>query len=138
MLRTTPSRLLRLSLTKKGHVFDHLSMYNLKQGLVETKSIIKQPDHPAGIKTSFFWAPAWKWMLVFVGIGEWFRPAEKLSMKQNFSLMCTGLIWARYSMQILPKNYLLYSVNLMLGVVGIVQVGRISSYQVEKGVFPSW
>ncbi|CAG5112561.1 Oidioi.mRNA.OKI2018_I69.chr2.g6760.t1.cds [Oikopleura dioica] len=86
-------------------------------------------DHPAGPKTVFFWAPAWKWALVFAGIGDYFRPAEKLSLNQSASLTATGFIWSRYSMVIIPKNYVLFSVNLALGLTGAMQVGRILHYQ---------
>ena len=30
-------------------------------------------DSPAGPKTIHFWAPAWKWSLVFAGISDYFR-----------------------------------------------------------------
>jgi hypothetical protein len=82
-------------------------------------------NHPAGPKTVFFWAPFMKWSLVIAGLGDMKRPAEKLSLTQNVALAATGMIWARYSLVIKPKNYQLFSVNLFLGVVGIIQVGRI-------------
>ena len=30
-------------------------------------------NHPAGPKTIHFWAPTWKWALVFAGLGDYFR-----------------------------------------------------------------
>ena len=94
-------------------------------------------DHPAGIKTIHFWAPAWKWMLVFATVGDYFRPADKLSLNQSVSLMATGMIWSRYSMVVIPKNYTLLSVNLALGTTGVFQVFRILQYQKETqtGIF---
>jgi long-chain acyl-CoA synthetase len=71
------------------------------------------------------------------------RPAEKLSVTQNvckiinkynkcmitntntLALMLTGLIWSRYSMVIIPKNYSLFAVNLFVFGTGAMQVGRI-------------
>lgn len=47
-------------------------------------------DSPAGPQTIFFWAPAFKWCLVFAGIGDLQRPAEKLSTSQSTALAATG------------------------------------------------
>ncbi|KXJ05710.1 Mitochondrial pyruvate carrier 2 [Exaiptasia diaphana] len=63
---------------------------------------------PAGPKTIFFWAPAFKW---------------------STALAATGLIWSRYSMVIIPKNWLLFSVNIGLGITGLNQLGRIAYYR---------
>jgi len=86
-------------------------------------------NHEAGMKTIHFWAPAWKWALVFAGLSDYFRPPEKLSLNQSASLMVTGIIWSRYSMVVIPKNWLLFSVNISLGLTGLFQVGRILNYQ---------
>lgn len=48
---------------------------------------------PAGPKTVFFWAPAFKWCLVFAGLGDLKRPVEKLSVTQSSALAATGLCW---------------------------------------------
>ncbi|KAF0293046.1 Mitochondrial pyruvate carrier 2 [Amphibalanus amphitrite] len=53
-------------------------------------------EHPAGPKTVFFWAPAFKWCLVIAGLGDVNRPAEKLSVGQAGALAATGLIWSRH------------------------------------------
>ena len=53
-------------------------------------------DSPAGPKTVFFWAPAFKWCLVFAGIGDLQRPAEKLSVTQSTALAATGKIIITY------------------------------------------
>merc|ERR1719230_2045872 len=89
-------------------------------------------DHPAGIKTIHFWAPAWKWMLVFATVGDYFRPANKLSIRQSASLTATGIIWSRYSFVIVPVNYTLFSVNAALGTTGLFQIFRILSYRHEN------
>jgi len=69
-----------------------------------------------------------KWALVIAGIGDFYRPAEKLSLTQNIALTCTGLIWTRWCMIIKPKNILLAAVNFFLGLVGVIQVSRIVAY----------
>lgn len=88
-------------------------------------------NHPAGPKTIFFWAPAFKWSLVVAGIGDLQRPAEKLSITQSGALMATGLIWSRYSLVIIPKNYSLFAVNLFVAITGIYQLKRIFMYRKE-------
>lgn len=85
-------------------------------------------DSPIGLKTVHFWAPVMKWCLVIAGIGDFYRPAEKLSLTQNIALTCTGLIWTRWCLIIKPKNILLATVNFFLGLVGVVQVSRIIAY----------
>lgn len=47
-----------------------------------------------------------QWSLVLAGISDFARPAEKLSLTQNFALTCTGLIWTRWCFVIRPKNML--------------------------------
>ncbi|XP_031569809.1 mitochondrial pyruvate carrier 2-like [Actinia tenebrosa] len=83
----------------------------------------------AGPQTIFFWAPAFKWGLVIAGIADLARPAEKLSVSQSTALAATGLIWSRYSMVIIPKNWLLFSVNIGLGITGINQLARIAYHR---------
>ena len=86
-------------------------------------------NHPAGMKTIHFWAPAFKWSLVIAGLSDYFRPPEKLSLNQSISLAATGCIWSRYSMVVIPKNWLLFSVNISLGITGLFQVARIINYR---------
>lgn len=95
------------------------------------KTIIKW-DHPAGPKTIHFWAPFAKWSLVIAGASDLARPAEKLSTNQSISLAATGLIWSRYSMVIIPKNWMLFAVNIFLGAVGIQQLARIYLHEQQK------
>jgi len=85
-------------------------------------------DSPIGVKTVHFWAPIMKWCLVLAGVSDFYRPAEKLSLTQNVALTCTGLIWTRWCLIIKPRNIMLASVNFFLGLVGVVQVSRILSY----------
>ena len=71
-------------------------------------------------------------MLVFATLEGYTRTPDKLSLRQSSSLALTGLIWSRYSMVIIPVNYVLYSVNIALGLTGIVQVGRIFDYRIRQ------
>jgi len=70
-----------------------------------------------------------KWALVIAGIGDLYRPAEKLSLTQNIALTATGAIWTRWCFVIRPQNMLLAAVNFFLGCVGVMQVSRILAYQ---------
>ncbi|CAG2062743.1 unnamed protein product, partial [Timema podura] len=53
--------------------------------------------------------------LVIAGLSDLSRPAEKLSVPQSAALSATGLVWSRYSMVIIPKNWSLFSVNVFCG-----------------------
>uniref|UniRef100_T1IY33 Mitochondrial pyruvate carrier n=1 Tax=Strigamia maritima TaxID=126957 RepID=T1IY33_STRMM len=86
-------------------------------------------NHPAGPKTIFFWAPAFKWGLVAAGIQDIARPVEKLSLPQCISLFFTGVIWSRYSMAIIPKNYNLFSVNVFIAATQTYHLSRIFAYR---------
>ena len=84
-----------------------------------------------------------KWGLVIAGLGDLKRPVENVSPLQSggmrssllylgailtdilIALACTGVIWARYSTQIVPANYSLLSVNAFVGSTGIYQLYRI-------------
>lgn len=54
------------------------------------------------------------------------RPVEKVSTYQSVALTATGLIWSRYSLVIIPKNWNLFSVNIFLAFTGLYQLGRIA------------
>lgn len=100
-------------------------------------------NHPAGPKTVFFWAPMFKWGLVGAGLADMTRPAEKLSTSQSAVLTATGLIWSRYSLVIIPKNWNLFCVNFFLGCAGGSQLYRIWRYnqtlkEKEKEAAQSW
>ncbi|XP_072035670.1 mitochondrial pyruvate carrier 2-like isoform X2 [Amphiura filiformis] len=88
-------------------------------------------NHEAGLKTIFFWAPSWKWVLVFAGLADYARPPEKLSLQQSGALAATGIVWSRYSLAIVPKNWNLFSVNVFVGFTGCMQLVRISLYHRE-------
>lgn len=82
-------------------------------------------EHPAGPKTIFFWAPTFKWGLVFAGLGDLInRPPELISVPQTTSLVLTGLIWSRYSLVITPVNYNLLSVNFFVALTQGMQLYR--------------
>lgn len=88
-------------------------------------------NHPAGPRTVFFWAPVMKWGLVIAGLADMTRPAEKLSTSQSAVLTATGLVWSRYSLVIIPKNWSLFAVNFFLGCAGGSQLYRIWKYDRE-------
>ncbi|KTF87520.1 hypothetical protein cypCar_00031494 [Cyprinus carpio] len=82
-------------------------------------------NHPAGPKTVFFWAPVFKWGLVVAGFSDMTRPPEKLSVSQSCVITATGIIWSRYCLVIIPKNWALFAVNFFLGMCGSIQLIRI-------------
>ncbi|CAG4959417.1 mitochondrial pyruvate carrier 2-like [Colias croceus] len=89
-------------------------------------------EHEAGPKTIFFWAPAFKWGLVLAGLGDLQRPVETLSIPQSASLAATGIIWSRYSLVIIPKNYSLFAVNVFVAMTSLYQIGRAYKYEQAK------
>ncbi|XP_053956168.1 mitochondrial pyruvate carrier 2-like [Anastrepha obliqua] len=86
-------------------------------------------EHPAGPKTIFFWAPLGKWALVIAGLGDINRPVHLLSINQCAVLATTGLIWSRYSLVIIPKNWSLFSVNVFVALTQMYQIARAVQYQ---------
>lgn len=66
---------------------------------------------------------------MIAGISDLARPAEKLSPAQSGALAATGLIWSRYSMVIIPKNWNLFSVNIFVAITGLYQLMRIYNYR---------
>ncbi|XP_065273892.1 mitochondrial pyruvate carrier 2 isoform X2 [Emys orbicularis] len=69
--------------------------------------------------------------LVCAGMADMTRPAEKLSTAQSAVLTATGLIWSRYSLVIIPKNWGLFTVNFFVGCAGGSQLFRIWRYNQE-------
>lgn len=91
-----------------------------------------------GPRTVHFWAPVFKWALVFAGLNDMQRPVEKVSGTQQAALFCTGVIWTRWAgFVILPRNPLLASVNFFLGGVAGYQLLRIGKYRVDAGDSPA-
>lgn len=62
--------------------------------------------------------------LVIAGLSDLARPADQLSLAQSGSLAATGIIWSRYSLVIIPKNYGLFSVNLFVAFTSSAQLYR--------------
>ncbi|KAG8589043.1 hypothetical protein GDO81_006223 [Engystomops pustulosus] len=69
--------------------------------------------------------------LVIAGLADMTRPADKLSPAQSAVLTATGLIWSRYSLVIIPKNWSLFAVNFFVGCAGGSQLFRIWRYNQE-------
>ncbi|KRX97735.1 Mitochondrial pyruvate carrier 2 [Trichinella pseudospiralis] len=94
--------------------------------------------HPAGPKTIFFWAPLFKWGLVFAGLADLQRPAEHLSFSQSSALALSGIIWSRYSMVIKPKNWSLFGVNVLVALFALITISQALHYQRAyiNGYFP--
>lgn len=61
---------------------------------------------------------------MIAGLSDLARPADQLSLAQSGSLAATGIIWSRYSLVIIPKNYGLFSVNLFVAFTSSAQLYR--------------
>lgn len=70
--------------------------------------------------------------LVIAGLSDLARPADQLSIAQSGSLAATGIIWSRYSLVIIPKNYGLFSVNLFVAFSSSAQLVRAYLFHKEK------
>ncbi len=81
-------------------------------------------NHPAGPKTIFFWAPTAKWAISLANVADFQRPAEDVSLPQQLAVTGTGLIWMRFSTQIVPVNYNLLAVNAFMAATGLYQLSR--------------
>ncbi|CAO1411703.1 unnamed protein product [Diamesa serratosioi] len=106
----------------------YLALVNSAEKIVPSK-LMPLWNHAAGPKTVFFWAPVFKWGLVMAGLNDLRRPADQLSVGQSASLAATGVIWSRYSLVIIPKNYGLFSVNVFVAAVQFVQLYRAFTFE---------
>ncbi|XVE87701.1 hypothetical protein DITRI_Ditri19aG0008800 [Diplodiscus trichospermus] len=84
-----------------------------------------------GIKYSFG-HPTFKWGISIANVADFSKPLENLSYPQQVAVTCTGLIWSRYSNVItpsfldskMPKNWNLFSVNIVMAGTGLYQLAR--------------
>jgi hypothetical protein len=67
--------------------------------------------------------------LVVAGLNDLRRPADQLSVGQSASLAATGIIWSRYSLVIIPKNYALFSVNVFVALTQVIQLYRAFTFE---------
>eukprot|EP00243_Klebsormidium_subtile_P003176 TRINITY_DN16363_c0_g1_i1.p1 TRINITY_DN16363_c0_g1~~TRINITY_DN16363_c0_g1_i1.p1 ORF type:complete len:113 (-),score=1.08 TRINITY_DN16363_c0_g1_i1:87-425(-) len=81
-------------------------------------------NSPVGPKTIHFWAPTFKWGITLANIADMSKPVEKISYPQQTAITATGVIWTRYSTQIIPVNYNLMTVNMFMAATGLYQLGR--------------
>uniref|UniRef100_A0A673GGY7 Mitochondrial pyruvate carrier n=1 Tax=Sinocyclocheilus rhinocerous TaxID=307959 RepID=A0A673GGY7_9TELE len=78
-------------------------------------------NHPAGKEITLLPQAG----LVVAGFSDMTRPPEKLSVSQSCVITATGIIWSRYCLVIIPKNWALFAVNFFLGMCGSIQLIRI-------------
>ncbi|KAE8125477.1 hypothetical protein FH972_020280 [Carpinus fangiana] len=71
-----------------------------------------------------FWAPTSKWIISIANFADFSKPPEKSSYPQQQAVTRTGLIWSRYSLVIIPKNWNLFSVNVAMAGMGLYQLTR--------------
>lgn len=63
------------------------------------------------------------------GLNDLRRPADQLSVGQSASLAATGVVWSRYSLVIIPKNYGLFSVNVFVALTQLLQLYRAMTFE---------
>lgn len=78
----------------------------------------------AGPFTVHFWAPMSKWLISGASFLELDRPTEKISLPQYTALTLTGFFFSRYSLLVIPINYMLCSVNIALFLSSGWHLGR--------------
>lgn len=66
---------------------------------------------------------------MLAGLNDIRRPADQLSIGQSASLAATGIIWSRYSLVIIPKNYGLFSVNVFVAMIQVFQLYRAFTFK---------
>ncbi|GMN27933.1 hypothetical protein TIFTF001_001860 [Ficus carica] len=81
-------------------------------------------NHPAGPKTIHFWAPTFKWGITIANILDSSKPPEELSYPQQAAIAGSGLVWAKYSTVITPKNWTLLSVSIGMAATAGYQLAR--------------
>ena len=87
--------------------------------------------HPAGPFTIFFWAPTFKWMITISNIGDLEKPAHLISANQQIAIFATGIIWSKYALSVVPKNYNLMIVNVFMALSAGMQLFRKSQIPAE-------
>lgn len=76
--------------------------------------------------------------LVIASVKDMNRPPDKISPAQVGSLGLTGVIWARYSLVIIPKNWLSFSVNCFVALSNFYQLYRVYSHQQSTQIEGKW
>ena len=91
----------------------------------------------AGPFTVHFWAPMSKWMISGASFFDLNRPTDKISLAQYSALTLTGFFFSRYSLLVIPINYVLCSVNIALFGSSAWHLGRkINADYLHIGVEP--
>merc|ERR1712183_1229079 len=79
---------------------------------------------PAEPFTIFFWCANMKWYVTYTNVKDLKLPTTQISTKQQLVIGLTGFTWARYSLVIIPVNYLLCSANFFMGCSAAYQLSR--------------
>lgn len=66
---------------------------------------------------------------MIASISDISRPAEKISPSQTAALAATGVVWSRYSLVIIPKNWSLFSVNVFVALTNLYHLSRVYRYR---------
>ncbi|XP_034128866.1 mitochondrial pyruvate carrier 4 [Drosophila guanche] len=70
---------------------------------------------PKGSQTVFFWCPTVKWSVALAGLCDVLnRQPRIISKNQTLALALSGVVWARWSMVIRPRNYNFMACNAVM------------------------
>lgn len=109
-----------------------MGMYSSEHMLSLSVDSLFDEEDPLTLKCSDCFFVNFFQSLVIAGLGDLSRPANQLSLGQSGSLLATGLIWSRYSLVIIPKNYSLFSVNVFVALTQIIQLYRAYDYSQKQ------
>ena len=68
-------------------------------------------ESDAGPKTIHFWAPAWKWSLVFAGIGDYFRLVLGVNFLIFFWLIFCSILNFQTGGKVIPESVGIFDCN---------------------------
>lgn len=74
---------------------------------------------------------------MFANIADLRKPPQNVSTNQNIALAATGVIWARYSTQIYPINWSLFTVNVFVALTSAYQLYRKYDASVHPERYPT-
>ncbi|BFF95230.1 mitochondrial pyruvate carrier 4 [Drosophila madeirensis] len=86
-----------------------------------------------GPQTVFFWCPAVKWSVALAGLCDVLnRQPQLISKNQTLALALSGVVWARWSLVIRPRNYNFMACNAVMSATQALQLCRSISSDLVK------
>ena len=75
-------------------------------------------------KLVYFYCNTIKWFITLTNAVDILTPVERISTFQQSAMLGTGLVWARWSTQIIPINYGLMGANIAMASIATIQLYR--------------